>query len=83
MPILQLGHLLKIVNRKRENRKQIQAHNYAEPGNTVEDDLSDQLEQFFKQYPGKSGPHAVPPLGPGSTLYGRLRVFNSYVVRLC
>jgi hypothetical protein len=47
-----------------------QARSYASPGATVEDDLADQLNQFFKQYPRKTGPENSPYLHPDTTLYG-------------
>ena len=50
--------------------KRVQARNYAAPGATIEDDLEDQLTQFFAQYPKKSGPQDSPHLDPDTTLYG-------------
>lgn len=48
----------------------MQAHCYAEPGNTVEDDMEDQLGAFFEQFPAKRDPKVKPSLDPDSTLYG-------------
>ena len=48
----------------------VQAYCYAAPGNTVEDDMMDQLCAFFEQFPAKSNLKAQPSLDPGLTLYG-------------
>ncbi|OBZ65668.1 hypothetical protein A0H81_14364 [Grifola frondosa] len=64
-----LGHLLQSLVTSGKSRKQhVQAYNYAAPGHTVEDDLSDQLEKFFEQFPRKKGTQSEPSLDPSKTL---------------
>ncbi|KAH7922567.1 hypothetical protein BV22DRAFT_1094380 [Leucogyrophana mollusca] len=65
-----LAHFLKSVNKSRDvDLERLQASNYAVPGSTVEDDMSDQISRFFAQFPKKSGPESNPSLDPAQTLY--------------
>lgn len=64
-----LSYFLQSINRGRQAKNGLEASNYASPGSTVEDDLADQLNAFFKHYPKKSCPESTPSLDPNSTLY--------------
>ncbi|KAI0792720.1 hypothetical protein C8Q75DRAFT_578347 [Abortiporus biennis] len=66
-----LIHLLEKINiqREKEDLPSISARNYANPGDTVEDDLSDQLTRFFDRFPKKSSPQDQPILDPSETCY--------------
>lgn len=63
----QLGYFMRSLKVRQSG---IQAYCYAAPGNTVDDDMVDQLCTFFEQFPAKSNPKAQPSLDPSSTLYG-------------
>lgn len=79
--VTQLGHLLRALNKgRKKGAKRVQAHNYAAPGHTVEDDLADQMDEFFKKFPKRQGPDSVPPLNPDSTLYGMWRYSYHHVL---
>lgn len=44
-------------------------HNFAVPGHTAEEDLSDQLSLFFKKFPEKKSSDAISALDSGATTY--------------
>ncbi|EKM74491.1 hypothetical protein AGABI1DRAFT_47884, partial [Agaricus bisporus var. burnettii JB137-S8] len=44
-------------------------HNFAVPGHTAEEDLSDQLSLFFKKFPEQKSSDAISALDSGATTY--------------
>ncbi|KAH7910328.1 hypothetical protein BJ138DRAFT_1153206 [Hygrophoropsis aurantiaca] len=65
-----LKQFLVLVNNARDaGSRKLQAYNYACPGSTAEDDLKDQMEEFFDRFPKNTKPGDKPPLDPDQTLY--------------
>lgn len=61
-----VGHLER---RLRNRNNEVEIHNFAFPGATVEDDLSKQLSQFFRLFPKKNSPSELPVLDANRTTY--------------
>ncbi|KAI5992069.1 SGNH hydrolase-type esterase domain-containing protein [Pisolithus albus] len=61
-----VGHLER---RLRNQSNEVEIHNFAFPGATVEDDFSKQLSHFFKLFPKKNSPTELPVLDANGTTY--------------
>ncbi|KAI6128911.1 hypothetical protein EDD16DRAFT_26463 [Pisolithus croceorrhizus] len=55
--------------RLRGRTNEVEIHNFAFPGATVEDDLSKQLSHFFRLFPKKNSPSELPVLDANGTTY--------------
>lgn len=55
--------------RLREHSNSVKVHNFASPGATAEDDLSDQLLRFFMMFPKKDPSDPTSVLDPATTTF--------------